>query len=404
MPNLVERFRAITAPAFAPLFVFFFFLSGIYAIPFISIEVGLIARVKQALFVVFVILMGCNLNWTKAIRTRFTFLCGLWALLNIVNWLIHAEYGSIYLQRVAQILYIFAFVNLVIQIEAPPYQFLRVRAWYRPKIISLICLSLVLLSGIPEITHAISYGFGNNRVNFSIWLSQLVFLTFLVGQSSDKKSIVHAFALATPIIILQVFTGGRTGLMASVAIAIYFATRAGGVRFAALSFIYLLFLITVSASIAPSPEVFPGTYVFRGLGDTVIGETIPQKIDRFTSYRLSIMISACSLLSIKSIITGLGVMNFKGHAMGVYIDVHNIYLRALGELGIAGLVVLLLLLSIPYFGKALNSDEQAARVFCGVFFCVGMVHPDLLTTAISTCMIYWLSYAEACGSRNKWVS
>ncbi len=88
-------------------------------------------------------------------------------------------------------------------------------------------------------------------------------------------------------------------------------------------------------------------------------------------------------------------MNFKGWAIGYPWDVHNIYVRALGEIGIVGLAVLLALLAFPFRGSAREVDVIAAQVYCGVFLMIGMIHPELLTTAISTCMIFWLCYAEA---------
>ncbi len=51
--------------------------------------------------------------------------------------------------------------------------------------------------------------------------------------------------------------------------------------------------------------------------------------------------------------------------------------------------------------QARQPDIGASKVYCGIFLMVGMVHPELLTTAISTCMIFWLSYAEALRSQNN---
>jgi len=283
---------------------------------------------------------------------------------------------------------------VVIQQKSDNERFLGLQSYFSPLLFPVACLLLGLLAFHPVIAEAISNGLGNGRVSFSIWLAQLIFLTLLISLSKQGWPVLRAFTLATPILVLQVFTGGRTGLLASLAIWLYFSFREGGVRLLVMSGLYLSFLIPFSAAISPLPDVYPGTSIFRVI-DLQFDDGVFAWLDRLSSYRLGIMASALSSLDMGTISFGQGVMNFKGWAIGYPWDVHNIYVRALGEIGIVGLAVLLALLALPFRGSAREVDVVAAQVYCGVFLMIGMIHPELLTTAISTCMIFWLCYAEA---------
>ena len=392
--SLIEQYKNRIISIFTPCFIFMFIISGIYEIPFTSIDPTLITKAKQALFLLFIVLMSLALDWGKAIRTRFAILCAAWLIILILNWILRYEYEIIYLQRIAQITYIFVFVSLVIQLKNERYTFLNLLSLYSPKVVSGICLILLFSSYTPEIAHALAYGFGNNRVNFSIWLSQLVFLTFLVGTKYSKKPIVYSLILVLPIIALQTFSGGRTGILCSILISIYFSYRAQGIKFCIPTAILLALFIWACSLLSTVSSIYPGTDVLRGLY-YVNNETLFSYIDRISSYRLSIMIGGLSNLNNESLILGFGASNFKTWVLGSYMNMHNIYLRALGELGIIGFGVQLLLLAIPHYGHLKkNSIEQAARLFCMIFLFIGLLHPDLLLTAISTCMIYWLCYAE----------
>lgn len=381
-------------------FAVIFLLSGVYEIPFLPVDAALVTKAKKILFVCLMVLMGYSLRWREAIREPFFLFCGLWALLHIGHWAYRAEYSEVYLQRLIQITFIWILVNVVIQQKKDSEPFLGLRSFFSPLFFPVVCLLLALFAFHPEIAGALSNGLGNGRVSFSIWLSQLVFLTFLLSPAKPGQTALKVFALATPILVLQIFTGGRTGLLASLAIWFYFSFREGGIRLLMTSGLYLAVLIPLSASISPLPDMYPGTSIFRTIdlrhadGGIYHGDGMFTWLDRLSSYRLGIMTSALSTLDADTLLLGKGVMNFKGWAIGSPWDVHNIYIKALGEMGVIGLATLVALLSLPFRTRARQVDIVAAKVYCGIFLMVGMVHPELLTTAISTCMIFWLSYAE----------
>lgn len=393
----MNKANPIFKKIFISVFILFFISSGFYKIPYVDIDSTFITAFKQGLFVIFTIMMAVYLDWRNAIRNQFAFLCGIWLIIHLLNWFIRDQYNLIYIQRIAQVSYVFIFVSIVIQLKKTgTTPMLDLKSWYSPKIIAVLCLVIIFLSYTSSIAYEVAYGFGNNRVNFSIWLSQLVFLSFIFQQEQEKEKhwVIYALMLALPIIVLQVFTGGRTGLLVSISTISYFFYKVGGARFFLLGSFFLSLILYFSSLISPIPDVYPGTGIFRSLEIDQDGSFF-HVIDRLSSYRLSIIISAVSTLNLDSLITGLGVMNFKGWAIGTTWDMHNIYLKALGEFGILGFIIQFVLLFLPYNGKPKTRIDKDARMFCTIFLFIGLFHPNLLLTAISTCMIYWLCYAEA---------
>lgn len=381
-------------------FALILLLSGVYEIPFVSVDVPLVAKGKQVLFVCFMVLMGGFLRWREAMRSWFTLFCGIWALLHIGHWVFRAGYGDIYFHRLIQIAFIWVFVNFVVQRKEGSAPFFAIRTYFSPALFSAACLLLALFVFHPGLVRAITGGLGGNRFGFSIWLSQFVFLTFLVSMGKPGQSSLSVFAWATPIVVLQVFTGGRAGLLASLAIWLYFAHRLGGVRMLTMNVAYLAMLITLSAAaltlsyINTDETIFRVTKIVPDVVYMFAGSDTLSWLDRLSSYRIGILASVITTLDADSILLGKGVGNFQGHVPWGMSEVHNIFLRALGELGVIGLGTMVALLALPYYKQAQNADIAATRFFCGIFILVGMLHSEFLTTAISTCMVFWLGYAE----------
>jgi hypothetical protein len=199
--------------------------------------------------------------------------------------------------------------------------------------------------------------------------------------------------------MLQVYSGGRSGLLVSAIVSLYFGycvKRMHGLLMAAA---YLTFVIVAGAVLSPLPDLFPGTHVFRAIiwPDDL---SFFAWLDYLSSFRLGIMWSALGSLDAWSLLFGKGVMHFKGSAIGEVWDVHNIYVRALGELGGGGCLVLCALVALPHRAISGNARIRLAQIFCLACVLVGMIHPEFLTTAISTCMIFWLCYGEVLRQRS----
>jgi len=116
------------------------------------------------------------------------------------------------------------------------------------------------------------------------------------------------------------------------------------------------------------------------------------------------MIDAFSRKGILPLFFGSGVGNFMGTLpTGIMNHVHNIYLRALGELGVVGFGSLIAMTALPFRKQVANLDKSksvlqknntAMLFYMGVVILVGMLHSEYITTALSTCLIFWLCYAE----------
>lgn len=204
----------------------------------------------------------------------------------------------------------------------------------------------------------------------------------------------------TPIIILQAFIGSRTGLAATILILLYFAIKTGGVRLGGVVFVYLILLVYVFNEISPLKASYWGIDILRNTQDinhasfnaSSLGSS-SSPIDKFSSFRLSIMESAFQKAGITSLFLGNGLNNFQGLAFERYWQVHNIYLRALGEFGIIGFLASVTIIAFPIFIRASSYAKQAAKIFCIVFSFIGLLHPEILLTGLSTCLFYWVAYA-----------
>lgn len=396
LASLNSRVYAAIPFFFAVILLF----SGVYEIPFVSVDVALVAKAKQVLFVCFMVLMGSFLRWRAAMKSWFTLFCAVWALLHIGHWVFRGENGDVYFHHLVQIAFIWVFVNFVVQRHEESEPFLSIHTYFSPALFSAASLLLAIFIFHPQLVRTITTGLGGNRFGFSIWLSQFVFLTLLVSLRKPTYSPLSAFAWATPILVLQVFSGGRAGLLASVAIWLYFAYRQGGVRLFIMNVAYLATLITLSAAASTFSYIHSDETIFRvtqpvpGRVYMLAGSDTLSWLDRLSSYRLGILVSAMTTLDAHSILLGKGVGNFQGIIPWGMAQVHNIFLRTLGELGMIGLGVMVALLALPYHKRAQSEDAAAARIFCGIFMLVGMLHSEFLMTAISTCMVFWLGYAE----------
>jgi hypothetical protein len=417
MISFLVTCRYIAANTVIPFFMVGLYISSIYVIPFSHIDAEFIFQGKRVFFLLFMLLMACSLHWRKALMSWFTITCGMWALLHIVNYVVHDDQQGDYMQRIAQISFIWLFVNNIAQLKSQNMICLQIRTWFFTKCISAIGFALFLFSKEPEIAQVLGSGFGNGRVNFSIFLSQIVFLILWSAYEPANK-IIKGFVWATPIFLLQAMIGSRTGLIVSVLVWIYFAGKAGGLRLALISLLYLILLTSVAGSYSLVGQPTNGdTYIFQGLNELTFrgvnewgvneldGSAVNSRFfnwaDHILSYRLSILTDGLGSLNSSNILTGLGVSNFKGWAIGRFWDVHNVYIKILGELGVIGFMLLLLASIIPLLDKSSNSTVQAARMLCGIFLVVGMVHPSVLLISVSGTLVYWLCYSLAYRSINN---
>jgi hypothetical protein len=388
------------------LFPFFFglifFISGFYQLPFFYLDLDIVILVKRSLLVALMAVMLFLIDWRRTRLDLISIYCILWSVLHVIFLLFKLEYFNEYVLRISQITFIWLLVQFLRQ-NSRILRFAGFEKWFSVIGVSCIALAIVLGSWNLEVAREVAKGFGNNRVNFSIWLSQIVFLIFLLTtltmtSISVPSAFVKAVLFCTPIIILQAFSGSRTGLGASILIALYFAKKAGGLRLSILALIYLSVLIYISNILSPLNGIGHETYVLRNTELNYDFSNDPNYmpialLDRFSSMRLSIMASAFHNVSLSSLILGNGLNNFQGMAFGQYFHVHNIYIRALGEFGLMGFFTSLSIITLPFWISNSSANKGAAKALCAIFAFIGFLHPEILISAINTCLIYWVAYA-----------
>lgn len=373
-------------------------VAGIYQIPFLAAPLTFFVMLKKMLFGVY----GGVLYFLKRSKvwSSWGWYFAAWGLINALSWLMHDVNGSKIVYRLIQLLWIYGFVSF----------FSSGRAWdvlerFPVKYFSLACVLLIATMWHPEIREQVLSGFGGNRFGFSIWLSQFVFIAFLVARRREGNWFASGLVYGAPIILLQVLSAGRTGLLASSLLVLFFCRESGRRSyFLAISF---LVLITVFASwygqIVGVDSMQSIYRVTPQLRDNYIftNSEFLSFLDRFLSYRLSIIVTAFADFDFWNAIFGKGVGNFHGVMLSETVEVHNIYLRALGELGLAGFMALLSIFSLPFAFRGGSPEVRSSNVFMAIFLLVGALHSDILLTGISTCMVFWICYAEVMWQRSE---
>lgn len=215
--------------------------------------------------------IGCWILPSKVKFDNLSKLVLVWIALCLYQWFHHPDDSVIYIRRVGQILFFWLLVNGVSKYCISPFDEKYFHRWFSSELLSAIVLVATFLYWFGWIFDDVLMGFGNSRVNFSIWLMQLIALILIakdgIGQKSWKQGI-YILTLITPIYALQVMTGGRSGLLGTMLLVIYFFYRLLGLMGIVLSISWLLCLTLFIVEY--SPQITPGNNlnVFRNLALT----------------------------------------------------------------------------------------------------------------------------------------
>lgn len=296
-----------------PLFlVGLFFASGFYDLPFAHLNVNWILKVKSLLYGMFAGLMLLGIDWRQVRCDVFAVGCLLWAGACIASYFIlHDVNGELYLKRLVQVWFVWVFVTYVRQ-HRETLMIAIMKNIFSPWFVAAGGVALIFLAFNREVAAQLSVGFGNNRVNFSIWLSQLVFILFLTGSlnSPDHKIQLAYFLYALPILAIQMFLGSRTGLFASISMYLFALMFLQKNRTEAV--LSLLSVLLAAWYFSPL-RIDPSMDVTRAISLDV--KDTHAWIDRFSSYRVSIAESAVSSLTPVDLLLGKGMGNFQGYAI-----------------------------------------------------------------------------------------
>ena len=282
-------------------------------------------------------------------------------------------------------------------------------SWYSHQIIFWCCCALIVGFLYGPLRQDISEGFGNSRGTFCIWLFQLACLSFFTLSANKSRDFSYAYFFAfLPIYVLQCIVASRVGILATLILACYFFWITQGRKNA----IYCLLLsITMAAAAsavlgaigvvdkAMDPLRYSEALLYVEKSTHEVGFYV-DFIDKYLSYRLTIISNAFANVQLIDLLFGLGGGEFKGVIpryphLGLY-DVHNIYLKMLGEYGVFAFIFLSVIVmngihAAYRFGR--KYDNWNFFVVQLIYLMISMLHPDLLVTAVSTSLVYIFTYA-----------
>jgi len=408
---------------FSIFFGFLFYVSFIYKLPYTDWSLSTFLNLKRTLFVLLLVAIIKGIDWRRIKYDLFFWCCLVWLAVHFMGLAIHQINYGLYLTRIVQILFIYFFVIFLVQHQWQ-IKLLGFSIWFKPGIISFAALVILVLPYIDNSWKSLIYsGFGGNRVNFSIWLAQIVFLFILLfqhvcqdykaelgGELKKRLALLRTLALISPIIGLQVFASGRIGLMASAVLIIYVCIRVFRYTLGVLlATFYLVVTVMLFNAITPMRTHFQNVDISRGLpsyqhgidlaqsiqdGSSEVSNSLYGWINIFSSNRLSILLSGLDSFSPDMFLWGAGVGNFFSKSSdGGFWQVHNIFVNHFGELGILGLVPLICITLIPLLRKKTKSLDQYMQFFCLVWTLIAMLQPELIVSQISTSLIYWTAFA-----------
>ena len=412
---------------FNPVRVYFsvlFLISGFYIIPFTGLSVHLIVQIKRMVFLFFVLLLISRLNFKETTKEFTTIILGLLFFYYLGQLVFRQAYQLEYIKRIFDIIFIASLGSFILQGKKSAYISLFSKI-FKPFYIFLFFLSFIFFTVFnKDFCDAFKLGFGNNRANFQIWMSQFIFLTYLTWNANEnelikskfiwKKNFKEIFLL--PIIVLLTWFGLRTGFIISLVVILYFSSKDGALNFFKVGLVLfsIIFLANILSPVNDRP-------LFRGLSisqndlkisasknTTLFGNNHPHtnidffyhSLDTFTSQRLQTILGGFRTINQENFLFGQGFdhiqINLSG---GGSLDIHNVYLQVLTEFGFVGFVLFMCLLFYPFYLVYIKKRKGNATIpkeifICAAFMIVGLIHPQLLIFQISSCILFWVCYFE----------
>lgn len=395
---------------FTLVFGLFFYTSWLYEVRALGGHVALFWGIKHVLTLGLMVLMLLSIQWRSVRFDAFALACSLWLLINVFVW---AEYKSPfdrYFRALGQTVFVYLFITFLRQNpDKNPCMPKVLNKWFSPWLVFVVLTLLITFNVTGYLAEDVERGFGNSRVNFSIWLMQpvgLVLFSILMERNASKNALLGCLILITPAYVLQNMSGGRSGLLGTLLLVSVFAYRWGGIKALVTSSLWLYLVALTVAYFHPLITPENNLNIFRNLeltGYSTLNEVIAW-LDKVSSYRVSIVITAFSTLSLKGLLLGMGLGNFVGWAptypeLGI-MEVHNVLLKILGEYGIFGFLSALFLVFWPFAYRPADGRQLLVLYLQFIYVVVAMVHPDLMMTAVNVSLVYFACYAYSLSSRS----
>lgn len=229
-----------------------------------------------------------------------------------------------------------------------------------------------------------------------------------------------------PIIVLTTALGARTSLIIILIAIPYFTFKSSGLFTSIKIFVITLCIIFLSTFIKldfdknslPYTVNASSSKVTRDLFTSHNGmpyKSSESRLDVLLSGRLSLLKSIyMQFLNSDEkfifIFFGLGLNNLYGDTdypkiFGVHLRPHNFFVGILGDVGIIALFLHLLILLIPFYNFWLSKNRLKKSAYTQLFILetcilISFFYPDYIFNGLSSCLIFWVVYAELIKSQN----
>ena len=250
--------------------------------------------------------------------------------------------------------------------------------------------------------------------NFSIFCSQFIAL-FLFKNLFERDAVVakssasmfYLFLCILPILIWQVSSGGRTGLLLTCLMLTFFTLVRFGKLGALFSFFATIlvinlidiFIVTLVRPFlkqyisARFPLINQGS-ISRGMKyfDSEGSNDILSFIDKISSSRISGLIETIILIDLEKLIGGYGVANFK-----ILNEIHYPHIslvRHLVELGVIGFILSFIIYFKPFISKPKGDLEKFSLLYLLCFISITFLQPSGPLIHLNSAMVFWMVYAH----------
>ncbi|CAM8358327.1 hypothetical protein MCEMOHM34_00884 [Candidatus Methylopumilus universalis] len=417
---LFEKFNSVSV-----FFLVLFLISGFYIIPFTDFSFTFVSQIKRVFFLFFLVLLISRLNFKKISQEFTTLILVLLLIYFLGQFLFRQEYLSEYIKRMVGIIFITCLGNFILQGKKSAYISLSLKI-FKSSYIFLFFLSFIFFTVFnKDFCEAFKLGFGNNRANFQIWMSQFIFLVYLTCNAKKDEQIKSKFIWAknfkeiffvSPIIVLLTWFGLRTGLIISLMVILYFSSKDGALKFFKVGLVLfsIIFIANILSPVKDRPlfrQVNLSQNDLKSLASTnqiLFGnnhtfsniDTFFQYVDTISSQRLQTIVGGFRTINQENFLFGQGFENvYIKLSDGGNLEIHNVFLQVLTELGFIGFGLFICLLFYPFYlvfiKKKKRNERTPKEIFiCVAFMIVGLIHPELLIYQMSTCILFWVCYFE----------
>lgn len=394
----------------------YFFTAGIFSLPIVELDKSLVILAKRSLLCFVLIVFGLCIDWRKQNAQRCVIFSFLWIAVLLLNYIFHGEASRIFF-RISQALCVLIIVCFFMQNFR---QIKEVIKFCTPISIFLLFINIAVLAlSFVDLSFVknIASGFGGNRVNYSIWLSEINLLILILWHSRTdinyhSKKIENIIILAAifSIFALQIASGGRIGILLSALSLCYISYLKMGFTTAFVVQKIVLFLFfSLSSRLSPTiMRDWPGsqqinTDILRGLDTSKITlrdsenfhgvfSELFNYFDRLSSFRISIDISAIKSIDLETFLIGRGVGKFivldpKGDEQ----QVHNFFLNILGEFGLASVILISIVIFYPLLKKS-KQNLQILKFSILVWLIPANLQPEFYINNVSSSLIHWGCY------------